>query len=111
VVSARFKGLDSVAELLRRGRTSAPAAEIEPILVELAAARTEGGPLFIVVHDADFACAGALDRLRIATESFSDESVQIRLVLCGGAFLLHLLELPQLRGLSTRVTSLIRLQS
>lgn len=110
-VSARNHGFDALACLLRGGKLQHSAGETDPILAELAAARSQSCPLIIVAGDADLASPRSLERLRIAGESFADESVAVRLVFCGGSFLLNLLELPRLRGLSTRVTLQIRLES
>lgn len=110
-VSARDHGFDRLASLLEGGKFPHSTGETDPILVALAAARSEPCPLVIVAGDADLASPRSLERLRIAGESFADDSVPVRLVLCGGSFLLNLLELPRLRGLSTRVTLQIRLKS
>ena len=108
--SARHNGLNALASLLQGSRSSAPAvSEIDAALGEIAAARSGEASIVIVIRDADLASPGSLERLRIAAEKFSGETGPVRLVLSGSRFLLTLLELPRLRGLSTRVTARIQL--
>ena len=97
------------AHLLRAFAADDPMAESLPAAVQtlLGKARSVGRPVVIVVTEADAAAAGELERLRLLVECTPDAPEVLRLVLLGGPALLEILRRPEVRALSTRITSVV----